>query len=52
MEWLTDLALRRRRILQLGIAAAGGLMDLAPRTLAAESQTPLGTWPEGVHGDP
>jgi branched-chain amino acid transport system substrate-binding protein len=51
MEWLIDVALRRRRILQLGIAAAGGLMDLAPRTLAAESQAPLGTWPEGVHGE-
>src|SRR5271168_2168092 len=51
MERLGDLALRRRRILQLGIAAAGGLMDLPPRTLAAESQTQLGTWPEGVQGD-
>lgn len=50
MERLADRALlRRRRILQLGIGAAGGL--LGPAGAFAAENLPLGTWPEGVQGD-
>src|SRR5208283_5366200 len=51
MERLADPALLlRRRVLQLGIVAAGGLLGSPAGAFAAENP-PLGTWPEGVQGD-
>ncbi len=44
-------AMRRRRVLELGLGLAGGLAVPSVPTFAAPNQPPLGTWPAGTEGD-
>ncbi|HEY6432206.1 MAG TPA: substrate-binding protein [Acetobacteraceae bacterium] len=44
-------AMRRRRVLELGLGVAGGLALPSVPTLAAADHPPVGTWPAGAAGD-
>jgi ABC-type branched-subunit amino acid transport system substrate-binding protein len=43
-------AMRRRRVLELGLGVAGGLALPSIPAFAAPNQPPLGTWPAGAQG--